>query len=224
MGSLSIDEKFRATYTLTDGTRVQLRLLRPDDRERVRAGFERLSPASRFLRFLSPTPRLTERMLTYLTETDGWNHVAVGAIRVEPDGRAGEGLGVARFIRLPDAEDTAEAAVAVVDEAQGRGLGSLLLATLVVAARERGIRKFRCHVAAGNAPVQALLEGMGELAERVRTAEADGAALVYDLTLPAPSADAKASPLYKLFRAVAAAGLGLVLHVVGRAPGAAGES
>src|SRR5579871_764791 len=157
MGALSIDERFSAVHTLTDGTRVRLRMLRPEDRERLRAGFERLSPQSRYRRFLSPTPRLTERMLTYLTHAYGRDHVAIGAERVEPDGRGGEGLGVARFIRLADAPDTAEAAVAVVDDVQGRGLGRLLLATLVEAACERGIRKFRAHVLPGNAPVDTLL-------------------------------------------------------------------
>ena len=76
---LGVDERFAAVHTLTDGTPVRLRPLGPADRERLRAGFERLSPESRYRRFLSPTPRLTERMLTYLTDTDGWNHVAIVA-------------------------------------------------------------------------------------------------------------------------------------------------
>jgi GNAT superfamily N-acetyltransferase len=216
VGSLTIDERFTAVHTLTDGTRVQLRLLRPEDRERLREGFERLSPESRFRRFLAPTPRLTEQMLAYLTATDGWNHVAVAAARLAPDGREAEGLGVARFIRLADAEDTAEAAVAVVDDVQGRGLGRLLLATLVDAARERGVRKFRCYVLPSNAPVQALLGELGGLAERVSSPDAGEGALVYDLHLPAAPSDTT-SPLYRLFRS-AAAGLDVVLHVMGLAP------
>jgi GNAT superfamily N-acetyltransferase len=213
--SLAIDERYRAEHTLRDGTRVSLRLLRRDDRERLREGFERLSPQSRYRRFMSPTPRLTEVMLDRLMAVDGRDHVAVAAARVGPDGLEGDGLGVARFIRLPDAPDTAEAAVAVVDEAQGRGLGGLLLTTLVIAARERGIRRFRCYVAASNDVMHALL---GELGASVTPV--DGGGLPgYDVELPAPSADERltGSVLYRLFR-LAATSLDVVLRVIGLGP------
>lgn len=211
MGPLAIDERFSAVHTLTDGTRVRLRLLGPADRELLRAGFERLSPESRYRRFLSPTPRLTERMLTYLTDTDGWNHLAIGAECVEANGGAGEGLGVARFVRLAGAPDVAEAAVTVVDHAQGRGLGRILLATLVQAARERGIAKFRAYILPSNAPIQLLLR---ELGDQVRPYEADGL-LVCDVPLPPDTGAAiDASLLYRLFRA-AATGLELVLRAMG---------
>lgn len=213
MPSLAIDERFSAVHTLTDGTRVRVRLLRPDDREALRAGFERLSPDSRYRRFLSPTPRLTDAMLHYLTHTDGWNHVAVGAERLAEDGRPLDGAGVARFIRLEDAPDTAEAAVAVVDELQHRGLGRLLLATLVEAARERGIRSFRCHVLAGNEEVKALL---GDLGQHVTLVDVDGL-IAYDVALPAPDEKMAGSPFYRLFR-LATTGIMVVLRIVGLGP------
>lgn len=210
MESLNIDERFSAVHTLTDGTRVRVRVLRPSDRELLRAGFEHLSPESRYLRFLAATPRLTERMLTYLTETDGWNHLAVGAQRIEADGSPGEGLGVARFVRLEDAPDVAEAAVTVVDHVQGHGLGTILLATLVQAARERGIRKFRAYVLPSNAPVQELL---AELGPKVEPHASDGM-LMCDVPLPPaePEAIAK-SLLYRVFRATATGLVELILRV-----------
>lgn len=207
----NIDERFPAIHTLTDGTKVRLALLTPADRERLRAGFEHLSPESRYLRFLSPTPRLTERMLTYLTATDGWNHLAVGAQRIDPDGSAGEGLGVARFVRLEDAPDVAEAAVTVVDHAQGHGLGRILLATLVEAARERGIRKFRAYVLPSNAPVQDLL---GELGGQAELHESDGL-LMCDVSLPsAQPEEITTSLLYRLFRATATGLVELILRMM----------
>src|SRR5262245_19880796 len=113
-------------------------MVRPDDKERLRRGFHRLSPEARYLRFFTPKVDLSEDELRYLTETAGVRHVAIGAVRAGDDE---EGLGVARFILLDDAPGTAEAAVAVLDEIQGQGLGTLLFLRLLAAARERGVSR-----------------------------------------------------------------------------------
>src|SRR4051812_14874359 len=143
---------FTADYvehaTLRDGTRVLLRLVTPDDKELLKRGFDGWSHASRYARFFVPKQRLTDDELAYLCEVDQESHFALGAVR-EGDGEP-RGLGIARFIRLADVEDapvTAEAAIAVSDEMQGKGLGRLLFQRLVDAAGERGIAQFRCEVA-----------------------------------------------------------------------------
>ena len=74
------------------------------------------------------------------------------------EGSAAEGLGVARFARLADQPEVAEPAVTVVDHAQGKGLGSLLLTRLAAAARERGIERFACEFLAVNEPIRYLIE------------------------------------------------------------------
>lgn len=196
---MRIDDDFSAVHRLADGSRVRLRLLRPDDRERLRKGFDRLSPTSRYQRFLSATPRLSERMLDYLTSCDGVNHLAIGAERITADGTAGEGLGVARFIRLADAPYVAEAAVAVVDDAQHRGLGRFLLATLVEAARERDITTFRACVLPANERAKSFIE---ELALDAVSPRKEDGLLVYDLPLPADPKPAP-SPIYRMLRAAA---------------------
>ena len=65
----------------------------------------------------------------------------------------GRGVGIARYVR--DAEDpqAAEIAVTIVDDWQGRGLGTELLAQLSDRARQEGIRRFTALVAADNAAV-----------------------------------------------------------------------
>ena len=145
------DADYVEDAVLRDGTRVRLRLIRPDDKERLRAGFAKLSPESRYLRFFAPKESLTDAELVYLTECDGIDHLAIGAARVDDDVEGeGEGLGVARFIRDAADRSTAEAAIAVLDEIQNRGLGTLLLTRLIAAARERGVEKFRCDVLGEN--------------------------------------------------------------------------
>lgn len=151
------DEHYREDAELRDGTSVQLRLVRPADRELLRGGFHGLSGRSRYLRFMGAKANLTEAELEALTTLDGMDHLAIGALRWDPASGAAEGLAVARFVRLPQEPDVAEAAVTVVDAVQRQGLGSLLLRRLAAAARERGIRWFRGDVLACNEPMRRLL-------------------------------------------------------------------
>jgi ribosomal protein S18 acetylase RimI-like enzyme len=193
---------------LRDGTQVAVRLVRPEDRELLRAGFDRLSPESRYARFLAPKASLSDDELRYLCEVDQENHVALGAVRDAPDGAPdGEpiGLGIARFIRLTDRPDTAEAAIAVADEVQHQGLGRLLLTRLVAAAAERGIARFRCEVLGSNTGMTALL---GEISPD-RSIEARAGVMSIEVTLPSapptqpPAGPLLHSPIYRLFRAAA---------------------
>lgn len=153
------DDLYRETVTLRDGSKALFRLVRPDDKALLLDGFERMSPESRYYRFFSSKEHLSQSDLHYLTEVDGVNHFALGAVRIQPDGTE-LGLGVARFVRLKDEPDTAEPAVAVTDDAQGKGLGTLLLHRLVDAAAERGIRRFRSVLLADNETMKQLLEFM----------------------------------------------------------------
>ena len=50
---------------LRDGTKVALRLIRPEDKELLRAGFDRLSPASRYARSSQPKAQLSDDELRY---------------------------------------------------------------------------------------------------------------------------------------------------------------
>lgn len=189
---------------LKDGTQVVIRLIRPEDRELLRDGFDRLSPASRYARFLAPKAQLSGDELRYLCEVDQENHVAIGAVRDDPHGPP-VGLGIARFIRLADRPDSAEAAVAIADEVQHQGLGRLLLSRLVAAAAERGIARFRCEVLGSNTGMTALL---GEISPD-RSIELRDGVMSIEVALPSapptqpPAGALLHSPIYRLFRAAA---------------------
>lgn len=147
--------------TLSDGLAVTLRPLLPEDRAGLKEGFERLSAQSRYQRFMSPMDELPERYLEYLTNIDYRNHFAVVAGVEDPVRFKLEGLGIARFITLSDIEDEAELAITVSDEAQGRGLGVILMGVLLRAARERGLRALRAEVLPTNTGMQKLAEKFG---------------------------------------------------------------
>jgi ribosomal protein S18 acetylase RimI-like enzyme len=142
---------------LRDGTRMQVRLLRPDDKEAVRAGFARLSPESRYARFLATKLSLSDAELRYLCEVDHEDHLAIGAALDGPEDAPTAGAALARFVRLSDSHDTAEAAIVVADDFQRRGLGKLLFLRLIAAGIERGIQHFRCEVLASNTGMAAML-------------------------------------------------------------------
>jgi len=162
--------------TLRDGTRILIRPIRPDDKEKLVEGLERLSPESRYRRFLRPVKQLSERELRYLTEIDYTSHYAVGALAVDhPDQ---PGLGIARYVRDPVDPHVAEAAVAVIDDMHGRGIGSLLLDHLIDAARRNGIDVFRSWALAENRTVIEGLQALGADLEYV-----DGLIRI-DLDLP----------------------------------------
>jgi RimJ/RimL family protein N-acetyltransferase len=129
------------------------------DKEGLVAAFERLSPESRYRRFLTPSERLTSAQLRYLTEVDHHDHEALVAI----DPITGEGVGVARYVRDRKCHEGAEVAVAVADDWQGQGVGTELLHRLADRARDEGITRFTALVLADNTAVQHLLDDLGEM-------------------------------------------------------------
>ncbi len=145
--------------TLRDGTRILIRPIRPDDKDKLVEGLERLSPESRYRRFLRPVKELTQRELRYLTEIDYTSHYASGALAIDEPGQPG--LGIARYVRDPVDPHVAEAAVAVVDDMHGRGIGSLLLDHLIEAARRNGIDVFRSWALTENRHVIEGLQALG---------------------------------------------------------------
>lgn len=169
------DADYREEVVLADGAPVVLRALRPDDKALLMRGFQRLSEASRFRRFLAVKEELTERELAYLTELDGERHYAIAAGLEDPLGRE-EGIGVARLIRLDERPEVAELAITVIDTFQGRGLGTLLCRRIAEAALERGITHVRCDVLAANDPIRRLLARVAPAATVVE--DGDGVAVL----------------------------------------------
>lgn len=178
------DSRYVEEAVLADGTRVRLRLLQPGDKELVRGGFAALSLRSRYRRFLTSKVRLSDQELSYLTELDHERHFALGAICVDAAGRE-QGVGIARFVRSADRPEIAEPAVVVIDRLHGRGLGRLLCERLAEAARERGVRAFRCEVLASNTPMRALIDSLSAHAQIEQHGEA--ATIEFALNAPAPA-------------------------------------
>jgi protein lysine acetyltransferase len=139
---------------LTDGTRLLIRTIRPDDKELLVRGLGLLSEETRRRRFMSAKPRLTAAELRYLTEIDGEAHHALVAVLAD---RPTHVVAVARYVRLPDDPTTADAAIVVGDPWQHKGLGRRLAIMLADAASVHGIRRFSAAMLSDNPVPLALM-------------------------------------------------------------------
>jgi GNAT superfamily N-acetyltransferase len=148
-----------AVLPLPDGTRVRLSPVVPGDKAVLAEGFRRLSAASRYRRFMTPLEELDEGMLRQLTEIDYVDHFAWLALLADRPGEPA--VGVARYVRLDEEPEVAEAAVTVADEYQGRGIGTLLLEALGAVALENGIGTLRGYVLEENRDMREVLEAVG---------------------------------------------------------------
>jgi RimJ/RimL family protein N-acetyltransferase len=153
---------------LRDGERIEIRPIRPDDRDALAEGIRRLSPKSRYRRFFSPVSGLSEKQLTYLTAVDHHDHEALVAVEPETE----RGIGVARFVRSESDAEVAEFAVAVADDWHNRGVGTALIHRLADRAREEGIRRFSGAVLEENRPMLDLADELGDVSVRDRSAGA----------------------------------------------------
>jgi RimJ/RimL family protein N-acetyltransferase len=138
---------------LRDGSTVLIRPVQSTDAALLADGFARLSLRSRQLRFLTRKKRLSSAELRYFTEVDHHDHEALVAL----DHGDGRGVGIARYIRHADDPHAAEIAVTVIDDWQGRGLGTELVARLSGRARQEGIHRFTALVADDNMAVARML-------------------------------------------------------------------
>jgi GNAT superfamily N-acetyltransferase len=163
---------------LRDGTDILLRPFRPGDGNLLVAGFDRLSDRSRYRRFLSPMPVLTDSMLSFLTSVDGFNHRAWGAV-VD-----------VRWVRTRLDPGVADMAVTVIDDYQGRGLGALLLDVAVLDAFGCGIERFEGVVLGENIASRRMLARGG-----ARLRPDGGGVLSFNLELRPRVEHLRGSPL-----------------------------
>lgn len=153
---------------------MELGQLEPADGERLRRFFDRLSPESRYRRFLSPVARSDQARPDRLLDVDHFDREAVTAL-VD-----GEIVGVARYARAGSG-DVAEMAIAVADEWQRNGVGTRLVRELERRATANGLRCLRVVMLGENRAAIALFRRLAPDAALT----ADGHLLTGELPLVA---------------------------------------
>jgi acetyltransferase len=117
-----------------------------------------MSRDSRRNRFLRSFRELPETLLRQFMQVDYKTHLALIA-EIFVDGRE-IAIGETRYVVRPDGK-SAEFAVSVADEWQGCGLGSLLLARLIAAAKKGGIETITGETLASNSAMLHLAQKAG---------------------------------------------------------------
>jgi acetyltransferase len=144
--------------SLNDGTIVTIRPIRPEDAGMEQEFVRRLSAESRYFRFMDSPQELSPRMLSHFTQIDYDLHMAFIAVTAQGGGRLQ--VGVARYIADNDRK-MCEFAVVVADDWQKKGIGALLMQTLVAAARAARVRVMFGDVLSGNDKMLRLAARLG---------------------------------------------------------------
>ncbi|HVN50627.1 MAG TPA: GNAT family N-acetyltransferase, partial [Acidimicrobiales bacterium] len=147
-------QRWEADVVLSDGGTVHIRPVRPDDTELLESFHARQSRESIYFRYFSPMPRLSSRELARLTQVDYLDHLTLLALL------GGEAIGLASYDRI-GRSDEAEVAFITDDRHHGRGLATVLLEWLVVAAREVGFRRLIAQVLPTNRSMLAVFHQTG---------------------------------------------------------------
>ena len=155
--------EFEQEITLTDGTRVRIRPVLPEDESRLVTLYGRLSDHTAYQRFFTVMKRLPPDWAHYFANVDYRRRMALVAER-DLEWRP-ELIGVARYEPSHE-EDTAELAIVVQDYWQGKGLGTILLNEILRTAEANGIRRFRGYVLADNHRMLAMLSSLTDVQQR----------------------------------------------------------
>ena len=129
---------------------ASIRGLEPGDRDALRAMFERLSPDSKYRRFLSPAASFD----VALRNVFDLDYVHRDAIVASLDGEI-IGLGECHAFRRSPAD--VEVAVTVADAFHRRGLGRELLDLMIGRAAQHGATNVHASVLAENRPMIGML-------------------------------------------------------------------
>jgi acetyltransferase len=122
----------------TDGLRLFIRPIKPEDAPLFEAFFNSLSKTTIYHRFFSPLKSLSREMLVRFTQIDYDREMALVALEEQSD--EAHMVGAARVMAGPGGRE-GEFAVLVGDAWQSRGVGAELLARTVDIVKERGMQR-----------------------------------------------------------------------------------
>ncbi len=146
---------FERDVLLSTGRAMRIRPTRPADLERLRSFYERLDPASRYLRFFGQRSSMPDDELRRSTINDVGLHVALVA-------ESGDALvGVGEYFARGGAGDEAEVAFAVADAHHHEGIATVLLEDLAMVAKAAGFRRLVAETLPDNAAMQAVFRTVG---------------------------------------------------------------
>ncbi|MGI8523051.1 MAG: GNAT family N-acetyltransferase, partial [Nocardioides sp.] len=163
----SAPRHWEADVLLRDGGTAHIRPIHADDAELLVEFYSRVSDESKYYRFFSPMPQLSERDVARFTQVDHDERVAL-VLTLQ-----GRMIAVGRYDVVESGE--AEVAVLVEDQHHGRGIAQLLLEHLAQAGRERGVERFVAEVLPDNSR---MIQTFRDAGYRIASEYTDGVMLL----------------------------------------------
>ncbi len=142
---------------LRDGTTATVHMAEPDDQERLKDFFRRLTPESRRNRFFSDAKPGEKEIARICDPSDPRNQLTMIVTRIAE----GEDRIIASGSYFASDETTAEVAVTVEDPFQGNGIGTLLLERLSLLAIMHGFTQFKAITHPDNQAMLAVFRNSG---------------------------------------------------------------
>ncbi|MDF1539335.1 MAG: GNAT family N-acetyltransferase [Candidatus Thorarchaeota archaeon] len=153
--------------------RVRVRLIRPDDADRIKHLFYSLGEESIFFRFLTPLKSLRRQTLQEFYYVDQDSDISlVAAIPENGDPDCEKIVAAGRYLLNPRTNQ-AEFALLVQDEYQNRGIGTFLLTQMMRIAKSKGVNAFIAYVHPKNVPMIDFIHRTGKLIESKLSIEDD---------------------------------------------------
>ncbi|HZW22743.1 GNAT family N-acetyltransferase, partial [Noviherbaspirillum sp.] len=153
-------------WPMRGGGHYAVRPIRPDDAQMLQDFVRRMSPESRYFRFVSTMRELSVKMLAKFTLIDYDREMALVAMHRErtpsEDGGFSETeriIGVSRYVTNPD-QNTCEFSLAIADEFNGQGVGSRMMLSIMDVARSKGLAQIEGLVLSNNAPMLKLMRSL----------------------------------------------------------------
>ena len=173
------DERFKCELVSRDGVRLHVRPIRADDVDRERCFIAALSEESRYQRLFYVLREPSLQLLSQLTTIDFDRTMAL--VVVDPSSSSGDFVAVARYARDTTGK-SAEFAVTVANQWQGRGVGTQLTTTLFEFAARRGIEHIYGTIFATN---ERMLQVARNLGMTVTSVPGDASLMIVSLDLEA---------------------------------------
>lgn len=154
---MSAASNYAAHEVLRDGSRIDIRALRPEDEAEMLAAVGKTSPQSLQRRFFVMKRHFSEKERAFFMDVDFKDHVALVALAEEAGRKVIVGGG--RYIVFEPGR--AEMAFVVIDNWQGRGVGSMLMRHLVKFADDAGLHELTAEVLPENTAMIKVFEKFG---------------------------------------------------------------
>lgn len=142
----------------SDGVEYRIRPISRADAHRERDFIRRMSPQSRYARFMHDFREPSDAFVAKLVDVD--QHDSMALIALHGTGEHESIIGVARYA-ADDGGAICEFAVAVADDWQCRGIASTLIPELFAHAARQGFREIYGTILAGNQRMIDLAEWLG---------------------------------------------------------------